>query len=1205
MPLGAIKVSAAGEQPYVAQVGNQKYANYRDAWAAVKNGGELTMLADWHTAEMLTVEADRYVTVHMNGHMINRGLTKSEDDGEIFLVKKNGLLILNGNGINSTEHWGTVRNGKWTFRENGMGTVKINGSLLTGGYNDDGGAAIHIQDNAEVRLDGVTVAGNATSDNDMGGAIRLQGDDSVLRLINSTISYNRSDDGGGAAIWVEGDDSFVEINNSKIRYNFVDVDYGDGGAIQINNGRVEIKNSDISYNEAGRNGGAVYVYNGDLVMDKETRVLYNVANKEGGAIYVNSKADEVKIQGYFMGNRATEEGGAIYVNSNISGNSGVRISNVEMMGNIASANGGGAVYVDSDDEISLSDKVIMHGNSPDNLHIRHEENIYENNLTAGSRIGIFTSWDATRDDPVETSNHQYFFSDKIGYKIEGGNGILYFVKSSEAAPSSYKVGDTDYDLIKSPFRYTSAEYDEMTSYFYYSDGYFAEEPKYYNEHLASFAAGMAIAAMPVYYVGDYSEERSTKNIVDMFVSMGYSDIFVHYPKPEYFGENAENLSTIGYAIAKKTVVINGAKTTIIAIAVRGGYYDDEWVSNITLGDGFGEAKGFGDAARQVRQGIDQYIANKGINADSATFFITGFSRAGATSNLVAKKLTDDYGEDKVYAYCFEAPKGGVIAEMKDGLTYANIHNVIHGGDIVAAVGPEQMGFIRYGMDHIVPGHEVGTNGYNVQKVLMLAQLAATNKNIKHEDKFAEATMEYIGSTLLGGIFDMIDPEWFPDYDTAEDWIPVFIEKFQEYSMTDMRDKADPDNTDGIFNNKSDDWYGYRNFYSNYKWYVYFDETDGNKVKIKAYVDEPEDFASGKYKVHTLEDAIGNLLLFYYGMPEDRMAELTAVIGKLDTKKIMESLDMTHIWWSVIDDWREYSIDKKNVEFHKIWSVVNKCMTPEEGQKVSTTTLEIELKKVLTDEEYETLLSSLYVLIDFGLDFVAEDYNITDQNLLGTLLYNIGNIMLTHYHDITYSWVRSYDSYYSDIEFVCPHNYGEWSIVKEATTEDYGVQMKNCTHCGESMYEAIPKIGHEDTPPETNEPSENDPSNLSASMFGEGSLAMIVALIALVAAVAALAVNISNKKNGSLIGSGEETDEEESCDEEDFVENTYESDETIEDEEAPIENTSGSDETIEEEDAPVENTSESDETIEEEDAQVENTSESDETIEEEETPKADE
>jgi hypothetical protein len=57
------------------------------------------------------------------------------------------------------------------------------------------------------------------------------------------------------------------------------------------------------------------------------------------------------------------------------------------------------------------------------------------------------------------------------------------------------------------------------------------------------------------------------------------------------------------------------------------------------------------------------------------------------------------------------------------------------------------------------------------------------------------------------------------------------------------------------------------------------------------------------------------------------------------------------------------------------------------------------------------MASLYVVIDFALDFVAEDYNITDSNLIGTLLYNIGNIMQTHYHDVTYAWVRSYDSFY--------------------------------------------------------------------------------------------------------------------------------------------------------------------------------------------------
>ena len=73
------------------------------------------------------------------------------------LAKKSKCLRVS---VNSTEHWGTVRNGKWNYQESGMGTVKINSSLVTGGYI----SVIHIQENADVRLDGVTAAGNTYTD---------------------------------------------------------------------------------------------------------------------------------------------------------------------------------------------------------------------------------------------------------------------------------------------------------------------------------------------------------------------------------------------------------------------------------------------------------------------------------------------------------------------------------------------------------------------------------------------------------------------------------------------------------------------------------------------------------------------------------------------------------------------------------------------------------------------------------------------------------------------------------------------------------------------------------------------------------------------------------------------------------------------------------------------------------------------------------
>ena len=1113
LPLGMLTVHAEEQTGAVAKVGDTEYENYLHAWNAVKNGGTITMLADWNTTELLTVAENTAITINMNGHMINRGLSKSKNSGEIFLVKKNGVLELNGNGVTTTEHWGTVNvSGKWTYQGKGKGNVVINGSLLTGGYNGDGGAAIHIQESAEVKITGVTIAGNI--DDDKGGAIRLQGKYAKLTMTDSVISYNIARDGGGAAIRVQGADSSVKLVNTKIHHNHAETSSGDGGAIYINNGSVEIVNSVISFNEAGRKGGAIYVYNGNLSVDKDSVLSYNVSNKEGGAVYADSKADKVNLEGYYVGNSAAEEGGAVYVNCDVNGQNGVHIGNAEMIGNIAFAKdsssvleiiegliyvkGGGAVYVDSDNDISLYGEVIMQGNSPDNLHIRDNGAIKENNMTDGSRVGIEAALELSAQKPYYINNPRYFTCDRLGYDVAFTEDAFYFVNGEDGAPSSYKVGNAEYVLTKSLFCYTAMAGGTMTPYFFYSDGYFAEDPKYYNEHLASFAASMALAAMPAQYEGEYSEDKVSKNITGMFAAMGFSDIYVHYPKPEYFGPDAENLSTIGYAIAKKTVMIDGKETTIIATAVRGADYFAEWASNVTLGSGVGEAQGFSDAAKQVKQGIDAYIAQYGIDTDSSKFFITGYSRAGATSNLVAKRLTDTYGEERVYAYCIEAPKGGVFSELKEGFTYTNIHNIISGVDIVTTVGPAQMGFIRYGVDHMVPEVRVGSQAYNEQKRLMLAQLAAINENIQYDDYFHEATLEYILSKV--GIFNMISENYFTDFDCPNDWIPYFIEKLQEYAFSNLDNgSGDKDNT---FDNESDEFYGYRNFWSDYEWYLYFDENDGNKIKIKAYEKTPADADKVNYTVLSVEDAIANIMQFYFGSSDEVKNK---VINSLDLNSIMANIDMMHIYTVIIDEWNDLTIDEKNTSFHKLWSALGLEDVLKKALMGDTTNLSEDEKKAMeaaVEKEVQKLVSSFYVVLDFLLDFIAEDYDETDQDILGTLVHNVGRLMQNHYHDVAYSWVRSYDSYYSDIQYVCKHNYGEWLVLKEATEEDYGVQKKTCEHCREDIFEAIPKIVNE-----------KEPTPVAASLFGTGSsIAIILCALALIVEAVAIYLYVKfNKK----------------------------------------------------------------------------------------------
>ncbi len=988
---------AASDSRYVAEVGTTKYENYADAWAAVSNGGTVTMLKDWHINEVLTVNEGKSVTVNMNGYMINRGLIDDERSGQVFLVKNGASLDLVGEADSTTEHTGTIQADMWHFNQNGNHVIK--GALITGGYNSNGGGAIHIQKNAQVSINNVTVAGNASTDGSGAGAIRLHGDNSRLTVYDSEICYNKVTDDGGAAIGVEGDGAVVQILGTKINNNVVTYGKGNGGAIQINSGEVAIARSpdrvsEISFNTAGKNGGAIYVSEGDLHIHESTIIARNIAGKDGGAIYVDSDAGIVEIKGTFSGNSAGEKGGAIYVNSNIDGDNGAKISNAEFLGN-HSVIRGGAIFVDSDDDISLSGKVVAKGNSPDNLYIQKAGTIKANGLTEGSKVGINTSWDASKSSPVNTTNYKYFVSDKQGYDISGDGNSVYYVAATMGAPESITVGNDTYHVIKDTFRYYPNSGGQLSGYFYYSDGYFVESAKYYNEHLATMSTCVSVAAVNSLYDGEHADYKAARNIMDLLERAGFRDMHINYPEPTFYGKDSDILATIGYVIARKDIEINGETVPLIVVAVRGGKYGAEWASNVVLGDGVGEAKGFDDAADQVEARLYKYLEDREINGGKAKFWITGFSRAAATSNLVAKRLTDLYGEDDIYAYCFETPKGGVHSLLKDGMTYSNIHNIINPTDIVPFVGTGEMGFIRYGVDHMIPSYKVGTDEYNQQKNKMLAHLSAIAPDAVFNDYFHEATVSYFLSTIQGIFTDnaaLVKEETSPDFDTAAEWHPYLIKRMQEYSLTNNVN-------DSIYNKDSVNWKGYRNYWSTYKWYLY-EDVKGDLI-IKCYGGAPEDFESGKYHVLTIEDSISTVMNFYFSMDD---AKKDAIVSAIDLNTIKKNISVSDIYWDIIGEWNDFTIDEKNSKFNELWNA---------------TKIEISLENVLAEDEMDTLKRCLYVLIDFGLDFVSDDYDHESQDLIGTLVYNISNIMQTHNYEILCAWARSYDSFYASGDLVAP------------------------------------------------------------------------------------------------------------------------------------------------------------------------------------------
>lgn len=136
--------------------------------------------------------------------------------------------------------------------------------------------------------------------------------------------------------------------------------------------------------------------------------------------------------------------------------------------------------------------------------------------------------------------------------------------------------------------------------------------------------------------------------------------------------------------------------TAVLAAIRGTDGQQEWLSNLNIADSTHEKQryheGFEKAARLVLQDLYAYLAAEGVEAESASFLITGHSRGAAVADLVGAFL--DRGEPaedggsfgvnphRVYTYTFATPSScTVIGERRAGL-YQNIFNIINPEDAV-------------------------------------------------------------------------------------------------------------------------------------------------------------------------------------------------------------------------------------------------------------------------------------------------------------------------------------------------------------------------------------------------------------------------------------------------------------------------------------------------------------------------------------------
>ncbi|MEE3467545.1 MAG: hypothetical protein VZQ83_03810 [Eubacterium sp.] len=244
--------------------------------------------------------------------------------------------------------------------------------------------------------------------------------------------------------------------------------------------------------------------------------------------------------------------------------------------------------------------------------------------------------------------------------------------------------------------------------FYYSDGYFRESATVYDEHLASMSMCLAGAAMASYEGKSIAYQNKSANARELLDRIGCTDICVNTDFVSKPGED-----TIGVVLGRKEITLDGQVYTLIPIGIRGAGYEKEWLGNMKVGSE-GDAAGFRTAADRAKTTVENYIKEYAIDPAKTKFWIAGFSRAGAVTDLLTKELTDAYDPTgaNIYGYSFATPQ----AAYQKTRSYPNSHCTINREDSVPMVVPSYMGFGHYGDEVILddPGNSFPSYVVQVQ-----------------------------------------------------------------------------------------------------------------------------------------------------------------------------------------------------------------------------------------------------------------------------------------------------------------------------------------------------------------------------------------------------------------------------------------------------------------------------------------------------------
>lgn len=614
-----------------------------------------------------------------------------------------------------------------------------------------------------------------------------------------------------------------------------------------------------------------------------------------------------------------------------------------------------------------------------------------------------------------------------------------------AEPATVQDEDT---FLRGTFTFGPHESQtDLTDTYIYSDSYFKDSSYTANAHLATMSMQMAAASISSEEEKDYAQKN--KNVIKLLDALGFQGIEVN----EYYQQQMQQ-NTMGVAVAYKPL---DDATVLLAIVPRSAGYEKEWGGNFNVGtgadtehssdttnaDGFQGTDGL-HAGFQLARNIALEFAKNYVTDHTEAFanktvkvWTMGYSRGGATANLIGAALADDaqtaigltVADEDIYDYTFGTPQTVQPTNGTDvkAEQYNGIHNYFADYDPVAMAPFAGWGFTRYGQEE---KYNLDTS----RKARMLRFLKNLNQNVYEiytdasgngdPDNFKGYTLgegfqltpngkstsqrEFL-EERIGHLVKAAAPRrtiYVGSYQTALSTIASFYFGEDAEVVNSFLEGAGADKT------KLAELVLLLAFYD---WAEQYNETEnsaGQAAQFSSALDE----ALPPVETDSADDSY---------LASDEYAKLRGTVtnkddldGYLSNKNVQKS---------------EYIKQTEQIVKDLLTAGLNQA-----GELVSKETR----NKMLSDETVSGLTSFVGHFV-FGTDVTLEQ--VTDSETLiaalqkkvdtaATLVGNAGTYMRVHNNEVILSWIRTMDSYYDD-PVVPSHSSGSHSATSHAVRTD--------------------------------------------------------------------------------------------------------------------------------------------------------------------------